>query len=476
MKLIISIDPLDNGDKPGYSKSAILNAMAADVGIGIHSMGDVEKLGAASSAPMRPPKPDDIITINYTSGTTGNPKGVVLLHSSAVAAATSCRVVAGTTPEDVLISYLPLAHIYERVTEHGAFNGGAAIGYFRGDVLGLVEDMKLLKPTGFISVPRLYNRFGGAIRAATIDAPGLKGKIGRHIIESKIASMNQPLGKATNKNVLYDLVYTPKLTGAVGLQRAKRMISGSAPLDPTLHMFLRAAFGNELLQGYGLTETYAIATCQNKDDYVTGTVGGVTVTTEACLQDVADMDYLVTDKPNPRGELLIRGPMLFREYYKNEAETSKALLKDGFFRTGDIAEIDSMGRIKIIDRVKNVLKLSQGEYVSPERIENVYLANSNWLAQAFVHGDSTQSFLVAIFGIDPASFAPFASVVLKETISASDIAAVKAAANDVRVKKAVHKELEKIAKKSKFNSWERVRNFRLEIEPFTVDNELLTPT
>jgi long-chain acyl-CoA synthetase len=254
------------------------------------------------------------------------------------------------------------------------------------------------------------------------------------------------------------------------------MISGSAPLDPTLHTTLRAAFANEVCQGYGLTETYAIALAQDPSDMSTGNCGGVLPPSECCLLSVPDMDYLVTDSPNPRGELLLKGSTVFSEYYKNPAETAKAFTEDGWFRTGDIAEIDSRGRVKIIDRVKNVLKLAQGEYVSPERIENVYLANTGILSQGYVHGDSTQAFLVSVFGVDPAKFAPFASEVLGKTIDPTDLAAVQAAAQDERVKKAVLDELERIGKASKFNSYERVRKVHLEIEPFTIENELLTPT
>ncbi|KAE8449721.1 hypothetical protein EG329_007496 [Mollisiaceae sp. DMI_Dod_QoI] len=476
LKLIICLDPLDAGERPGNSKSAILNTLAADAGISIHYIEDVEALGAASGLPMKPPRPEDIITINYTSGTTGNPKGVVLTHAHAIAATAVARVTSDTLSTDVLISYLPLAHIYQRVAEHGALSCGASIGYFRGDILGLVDDMKILRPTGFNSVPRLYNRFGSAIRAATLDAPGLKGTMGRHVINTKLASMKLPPGQATNKHIVWDRIFTPKLTSAFGLQRCRGMVSGSAPLDPSLQQFLRAAFGNDIIQGYGLTETYAVGLAQLEGDFSAGNCGAMAVSSEACLQSVPDMDYLVTDSPNPRGELLIRGKTRFREYYKNEAETAKAIIEDGWFRTGDIAEIDSMGRFKIVDRVKNVLKLAQGEYISPERIENVYLANTNIIAQAYVHGDSTQAFLVSIFGIDPVAFAPFASNVLKKPVKAEDIEAVKAAARDVRVKKAVLKELEKIGKKNKFNSYERVRNCHLEIEPFTIENELLTPT
>lgn len=476
LKTIICLDSLDAGEPNGYSKAAVLNTIAADAGIKIISLSDVEALGAKSTLPNRPPQPEDITTINYTSGTTGNPKGVVLTHFAAVAAASTAFTTFEYRKNDVLLSYLPLAHIYQRVTEHTVFLAGCAVGYFRGDILGLVDDLKLLKPTGFNSVPRLYNRFGTVIKASTVDAPGFKGTLSRHIIESKLASMKLPPGKATNKHMLYDRIWTPKVASALGLQRARSMVTGSAPIDPSLQQFLRAVFAINFAQGYGLTETYSVSLGQMEGDFSAGNCGSFAPTVEGCLESVPDMDYLVTDSPNPRGELLLRGNVLFREYYKNEAETKKAVDADGWFHTGDIAEIDSMGRVKIVDRRKNVLKLAQGEYISPERIENVYLANFNVLAQAYVHGDSTQAFLVAIFGIDPAAFAPFASKILKKTIEPTDLAAVKAAAADLRVRKEVVKELDKIGKKNKFNSYERVRAVHLEIEPFTIDNELLTPT
>lgn len=188
------------------------------------------------------------------------------------------------------------------------------------------------------------------------------------------------------------------------------------------------------------------------------------------------MEYLATDSPNPRGEILLRGTARFREYYRNEEETSKAIDSDGWFHTGDIGEVDSMGRFKIIDRRKNVLKLAQGEYISPERIENVYLANCSLFSQAYVHGDSTQAFLVAIFGVDPVAFAPWVSKILGREINSSDAEGLKEAGNEKKVRVQLVKLLEGVGKKSKFNSYEKVRNLRIDVEPFTIANELLTPT
>lgn len=478
LKMIISLDPLTTpSDLPGTSKGELLNALAEEAGLRIHYIRDVEALGEATPKPYHAPQPDDISTINYTSGTTGAPKGVVLTQACTVAACSASMSLMPQSDGDIMCSYLPLAHIYERVSEGGALWSGAAIGYFHGNIIELVDDLKALRPTTFISVPRLYNRFGGAIKAATVAQPGVKGALSRHIVSTKSASMQDTTpGKATNKHALYDRIWSRKVTAAFGLDRVRGMVSGSAPIDPSLQQFLRVVFANYFLQGYGLTETYAVALAQLEGDMTAGNCGAVAPCSELCLMDVPDMEYFSTDKPHPRGELLLRGANRFREYFKNPDETSKALTEDGWFRTGDIASIDELGRFKIIDRRKNVLKLAQGEYISPERIENVYLGNLSWLGQAYVHGDSDKAFLVAIFGIQPDTFAAFVGKVLGTTVGATDLKALEAAAQEPKVRQAVLKELDRVGKMNKFNSYEKVKGVRLMIEPFTIENELLTPT
>ncbi|OJJ53987.1 hypothetical protein ASPSYDRAFT_94481 [Aspergillus sydowii CBS 593.65] len=477
LKIIVSLDSLDAGEQAGHSKRALLESMAADHDLMIYSMEEVEALGAAANRPCNPPKPSDIVTINYTSGTTGAPKGVVLTHENAVAATTGALVSIPQARNDTFPSYLPLAHIFERLIEHAALWSGARIGYFHGNVLELVDDLKLLKPTGFVSVPRLYSRFGTAIRAATTEAPGFRGTLSKHIVSAKTANLKNPdPSKATVKHALYDRIWAKKVAAAIGLENVKTMVSGSAPLDPSLHNFLRVAIGADFSQGYGLTETYAMASAQSSSDISSGNCGRVAPCTEVCLLSLPDMEYSVDDKPFPRGELLIRGPNVFKEYLKNPEETAKAVTEDGWFQTGDVAKIDDKGRIIIIDRRKNVLKLAQGEYISPERLEGIIMSELGYFAQAYVHGDSVQTFLVGIFGVQPDMFATFASKVLGRTIEPTDLTAIKSVLQDDKIKKAVQKDLERVAKKHKLAGYERVKNCSLMVEPFSVENDLLTPT
>ncbi|KAH8895959.1 long-chain-fatty-acid-CoA ligase [Thozetella sp. PMI_491] len=474
LKIIIALPAL--GEQADGVSSEALSAAAKSAGIQFYSLQEVEDMGKKSSRAMLPPTPGDIVTINYTSGTTGTPKGVVMMHSSAVAGIAAAHSSDTIHSTDVNISYLPLAHILGRALDQSVLMAGGAVGYFHGNIRELVDDMKILQPTIFVSVPRLYNRFNSVLRTKIDEATGLAGMLSRYIIRTKKAMMKAARGAATNRHWLYDWFWTPKVLGAFGLQRVQFVGSGSAPLDPDVLEFLRAAFGRTLSEGYGLTEAYGLAIFQFANDFSTGNVGAPAVSLEVCLESLPDFDYLVTDKPYPRGELLLRGPAVFSRYHNDEEETRKTIDKDGWFHTGDVAAIDELGRIRIIDRKKNVLKLSQGEYLSPERIENVYLGSCPTLAMAYVHGDSTQSCLVAVFGVDPAAFSQFAGKILKKDINAADTEAVKAAGADPAVKKAFLDSLAEVGKVHGFNGYEHVKNCLLLVEPFTADNGLLTPT
>ncbi|EPS43027.1 hypothetical protein H072_2989 [Dactylellina haptotyla CBS 200.50] len=473
MKYIIAMDSIDDGELAGSRKQDLLEAWGKEKGVQILSLTDVEALGQKHPRPLAPPSPDDIITINYTSGTSGVPKGVVLTHRNAIGAVTASFICAPQNGDSVLLSYMPLAHIYERVSEQTALAANAAIGYFHGNILELGDDIKQLRPTAFCSVPRLYNRFYAGIKALTVDASGFKGNLARRAITTKLANMK---AGGNNKHAIYDRLLSNKIKTGLGFERVTTMITGSAPISPEVLQFLRACFANDFFQGYGLTESYAVGSVQLFGDYSAGNCGAITPTLEFCLMDVPEMDYRSTDKPCPRGEILIRGTTRFVEYYKSAEQTAGAIDSEGWFHTGDVGSFDNLGRLSIIDRVKNILKLAQGEYVAPEKIENVYLANLNIFAMAYCHGDSQQSFLVGIFGVNPETFAPYASKILGRPIAVTDLEAIKAACQEKTVIKAVLKEMDKAAKKRKLTGFERIRNIHLDVEPFSVDNELLTPT
>jgi long-chain acyl-CoA synthetase len=467
-------------DHPKFSKGDLLRTFAEGYDVQIHYFPDVEALGKKSPRPYNPPVPEDIVTINYTSGTTGDPKGVVLLHKNAVAATSASLILMDQQDEDFGCSFLPLAHIYERLSEHIGLSGGGGLAYYHGEINEIVEDLKLVRPTAFSGVPRLYNRIGAGIRLATLEKPAnpIRGALSKYVINMKLEKANDPDPKiATNKHWLWDKLWSKRVAANVGLQRCHTMISGSAPLDPQLHQFLRVCFGCNFSQGYGLTETYAMALCQLDGDMTTGNCGGVCPSGEICLRDVPDMEYFSTDKPYPRGELLIRGNTVFREYHKNPAETAKSKDEEGWFATGDICAVDELGRFSVIDRVKNLLKLSQGEYVSPERIENRYLANLGFLQSAYIHGDSDKSSLVGLFGIEPEPFAAFAGAIMKKKINwQTDSNLLKEACKDEKVRKAVQAAMDKVAKEHKFIKYEICRAINLFVDPFRVDNNLMTPT
>ncbi|KAK9454084.1 eukaryotic long-chain fatty acid CoA synthetase (LC-FACS) [Dipodascopsis uninucleata] len=481
LKIIVSMDELESPvDAPGKTKRTVLDAWAKSKSIALYSFNEVEKIGRQSRLPHRPPSPDDVLTINFTSGTTGMPKGVVLTHRNAMAALAGVAKSVAVSPKsvDFLLSYLPLAHIYERITVIQASSFGSAIGFPHGSVLELIDDIKCLRPTVFPSVPRLLNRIEAAIRAKTVMAPGLAGKMSRIALESKLTDMQNG---GQGNSMIWDNIWCRKIRNNAGFDRLYTAINGSAPIADGTLQFLRAVLACNVLQGYGLTETFATGLVSQPNDKKSGHCGPLMVHMECRLKDVPEMGYTSSDSPHPRGELLVRGPSVFQEYFKEPKKTKEAFDKDGWFCTGDVAMIDDIGRVYIIDRVKNFFKLAQGEYVAPEQIENKYLAACPFISQIFIHGDSIQTFLIGIIGLNPETFADLVNREYeksgRQSVDPTDLNALQQAIGDKSIRKAVYKELETCAKKTKLQGYERVKNFIMMLEdPFTAENGLLTPT
>jgi len=225
-----------------------------------------------------------------------------------------------------------------------------------------------------------------------------------------------------------------------------------------------------------MTET--TATCTKgwpKDPTSSGTVGPPQPINEIKLIDVPNMGYTSEDKPHPRGELCVRGHNCFKSYYKDESNTANTIDKEGWLHTGDVVEIDKCGRVKIIDRVKNIMKLAQGEYVALEKIENSY-SSSPLISQIFVHGDSLQSFLLAIIVPDPVQLAAIASNVFGKKVAAGDIHMLSMACEDERVNEEVLASISKEAKRNRLNGFEVIKRIHLSMDPFTIENGTMTPT
>lgn len=255
----------------------------------------------------------------------------------------------------------------------------------------LLDDIQELKPTLFISVPRLYNRIYARLVASTIEAPGFKGIISRRAVADKIANMKSGKGL---QHKFWDALIFNRVRNVLG-GRVKLMVTGSAPIDSQVLDFLRIAFCCEILEGYGTTESTAFGTLTERGDYEhSGTVGRPRYLSQLKLIDVPEMGYFTKSAP-PRGEICLKGPFVFKGYFKDDEKTKEALLPDNWLATGDIGEVTSDGNLRIIDRKKNLFKLAQGEYIAPEKLENVY-TKSKYVSQIFVTGDSLKSSLVAI--------------------------------------------------------------------------------
>ena len=252
------------------------------------------------------------------------------------------------------ISYLPYTHSFEQGNFTFSIMSGCRIGFYQGNPLKLVEDCAMLKPVVFPSVPRLYNKIFGALQARFDSVTGCK----RWLLDRGLAAKTQAL--QTNGAVAhgcYDTLLFSKAAAMLG-GRVRLMVTGSAPIDKQVIDFLKICFSCPILEGYGLTESSACGSIMDQDDKVTGHVGGPVRCAKFRLKSLPEMDYTIDDKPYPQGELLIKGTMMFSGYYKNPEKTGEAFDADGWFKTGDVVRVFENGSIKIIDRSKNIFKLS----------------------------------------------------------------------------------------------------------------------
>ncbi|XP_078436220.1 long chain acyl-CoA synthetase 6, peroxisomal-like isoform X2 [Wolffia australiana] len=446
VRLIVVIDGQDEK----------IPSLPVAAGVKIVSYSRLLEQGRRNIHPFIPPKPDDVYTICYTSGTTGTPKGVVLTHKNMIASVAGFNTNVPFYTSDIYISYLPLAHIYERANHVALAYYGVSVGFYQGDNLKLMDDLAVLRPTVFCSVPRLYNR----IYAGIINAVKASGALREKLFFTAFNSKKQAIANGKNPSPLWDRLVFNKIKAKLG-GRVRFMGSGASPLSPDVMDFLRVCFGCEVIEGYGMTETSCVISAMDPGDKLSGHVGSPNT---AC-----EMNYTSDDQPYPRGEICVRGPTIFKGYFKDEMQTREVIDEDGWLHTGDIGLWLPGGRLKIIDRKKNIFKLAQGEYIAPEKIENVY-AKCKFVAQCFVYGDSFNSSLVAVISVDPD--------VMRNWASANGIqyGSLEQLCSDPRARAAVLADLDAVGRESKLRGFEFVKAVTLVTEPFTLENGLLTPT
>ncbi|UJR15663.1 hypothetical protein I4U23_002597 [Adineta vaga] len=408
-----------------------------------------------------PPKPSDTAMIMYTSGSTGEPKGCIVTHENFVYAMygiASALNVLQTKEIPRVLNYLPLAHLFGCGTLICITYLGGEIGFWQGKVDKLVDDFHDFQPTLITMVPRLLNKLYDKVRSELRK----KGLIGRILFRMAVRIKLELIRRGNfSQDTIWDKLIFNKIRQSFG-GKVNRVISSSAPLSPDVCRFSRAAFSCFFVESYGQTEC-VIGCSQTVHDIESGETGIPTSLNHVKLVDVPEKNYYAKDGV---GEICIRSKAVFKGYLKDEAKTREAIDEQGWLHTGDIGRWTPHRTMRIVDRKKNMYKLSQGEYVAPEKIEDVY-ARSRFISQLFVYGDSFQSFLVAVVLLND-DFVKKWTETEGNNLPSSEF--------DNKLKQVVLDDMIREGKKRGLMSYEQVKAIDFIKEPFTIENGLLTPT
>ena len=404
------------------------------------------------------PNPDDLAMIMYTSGTTGLPKGCLLTHRNIIAGATGLGCLGcSISTNDTYYSFLPLAHIYALGVETIMVARGASIGYFSGTVKNMLDDLSILQPTIICGVPRVWNRIVDSMKAKIDKLPSFL----KNVIN---ASMKWKLKRFRNKQpysfLMDSILFRPFLAALGG--RVRLIVSGGAPILPEIYDFLAAAITPNIVNGYGLTE---VAASVSVSEIITTNgldIGAVSLTSQVKLRKVDGLMYDPRGTPMC-GEVLIKGPHVFKGYYKDEKLTKEVLDDEGWFASGDIGTITSNGSLQIIDRAKQLIKLSQGEYISLTSLTDIY-GNSDGIQNVYIFADSHLD-------------SPLAVVVPeKKLIENWNNQGITDIVHSKIVKEEILQRLLQTAVKNNLRGFEKIKHVLIDVEEFTVENGLLTPS
>lgn len=398
-------------------------------------------------------QPNDLATIIYTSGTTGTPKGVMLSHHNIVSNVKDCLLAISLQKREIVLSFLPLSHVFERTINYVYFAGCVSV-YYADGLETISEHLQDIKPHYFTTVPRLLERVYEKIIKKGKTLTGIKKQL---FFWSVNQAQQIELGKpktfteSSNLMVANSFVFN-KWREALG-GRIKAIICGSAPLQPKLASIFTNA-GIPVLEGYGLTECSPVVSVVpfREQDFRAGSVGKLLPSVQAKIAE--------------DGEILIKAPNVMLGYYKNEEETKKVFNEDGWLLTGDIGEFTADGFLKITDRKKELFKTSGGKYVAPSPIENK-LKESFYIEQVALEGDG-EKFISALI------IPNFDN--LKEWSAKNNISILS---NEELVENQQIKQLYKDIVtdfNANFGKVEQVKHFELLTDEWTVENGLLTAT
>jgi long-chain acyl-CoA synthetase len=400
-------------------------------------------------------RPEDVATIVYTSGTTGPPKGCIATHANLIQTARMYEQQIDLGPGSVVFMFLPLAHSLARVTQMVVLDVGGTIAYWRGDPKAVLEDLQSTRPTHLPTVPRMLEKIHAAALSGVEGGGRLKQAVFHRALASgrrarKLERQGRQAGLLMRcQHAVAARLVLENVRGLFGPD-LELVLTGAAPISRQVLEFFDAC-GVLILEGYGLSETTAAATLNTATSFRFGTVGRPLPGTEVSI--AAD------------GEILIRGPNVFRGYFKDDAATREVLTEDGWLRSGDLGSLDEEGYLRITGRKKDIIITSGGKSITPTNIETA-MREIRWVSEALVFGDG-RPYLVAVLTLDR-DRAP----ALPAWLGAGRNISVMA--KDERVHAQLAREVESV--NERFARVEQVKRFAILDRDLTQETGELTPT